>query len=163
MPRPCNCCSLSGKKCVISSETARHCSECVRSGRSCSFMTSDLDWNKLVVAVNHIEHEEAETRARVSELFTQLNHLEKQKKLLHSHAGKFLQSDMTTVEELEKEEQEEKEKHEKALNDQLLLSREMDDLFNVSFGSLGPEAIALLDPPLSHPLDDTSLPAATHL
>ncbi|QSS53701.1 hypothetical protein I7I53_01039 [Histoplasma capsulatum var. duboisii H88] len=163
MPRPCNCCSLSGKKCVISSETARCCSECVRSGHSCSFMTLDLDWNKLVVAIDRVEHEEAETRARVSELFAWLNCLEKQKKLLRSCAGKFLQSDMTTVEELEKEEQEEKEKHEKALNDQLLLSQEMDDLFNVSFGFLGPKAIALLDPPLSHPPDDTSLSAATHL
>ncbi|QSS50757.1 hypothetical protein I7I53_05887 [Histoplasma capsulatum var. duboisii H88] len=162
MPRPCNHCSLSGKKYVISSETACRCSECVRSGCSCSFVTSDLDWNKLVVAIDRVEHEEAETRARVSKLFTQLNHLEKQKKLLRSHAGKFLQSDMTTVEKLEKEEQEEKEKHEKALNNQLLLSQEMDNLFNVSFGSLGPKAIALLNPPLSHPLDDTSLPAATH-
>ncbi|QSS50729.1 hypothetical protein I7I53_05845 [Histoplasma capsulatum var. duboisii H88] len=163
MPHPCNRCSLSGKKCVISSETACRCSECVRSGHSCSFMTSDLDWNKLVVAINHVEHEEAETHARVSELFARLNCLEKQKKLLRSRAGKFLQSDMTTVEELEKEEQEEKEKHEKALNDQLLLSREMDNLFNVSFSSLDPKAIALLDPPLSHPLDDTFLPAAMHL
>ncbi|QSS49023.1 hypothetical protein I7I53_09268 [Histoplasma capsulatum var. duboisii H88] len=163
MPRPCNRCSLSGKKCVISSETACCCSECVCSDHSCLFVTSDLNWNKLVVAIDCIECEEAETHARVSELFAQLNCLEKQKKLLHSRAGKFLQSDMMTVEELEKEEQEEKEKHEKALNDQLLLSWEMDDLFNVSFSSLGPEAIALLDPPLSHSLDDTSLPAAMHL
>jgi hypothetical protein len=49
----------------------------MRLSRFCSFITSDLDWNKLVKTTDRIEREEAETRARVSKIFARLNRLEK--------------------------------------------------------------------------------------
>ena len=137
MPRPCNNCSRSKKKCIVSSDSSRRCSECVRLSRTCSFVTSDLDWNKLVDATDRIEREEAEARAKVSEMFARLNRLEKQKKLLRSKAGKFLQSDVQTVEELEAQEQKEEEERQQVTNDQRLLNLEAQDLFDSSFGLSG--------------------------
>lgn len=162
MPRPCNRCSRSKKKCVILSKSARCCGECVRLGRSCSFVTPDLDWDKLVDATNRIEREEAETRARVSELFARLNRLEKQKNLLRSHAGKFLQSDLQTVEELEKQEEEEERNRRETENDQRLLTLESIDLFNATFGSIDSGDLPSLDLSVLDPSDHSVRLSSEH-
>lgn len=162
MPHLCNCCSHSKKKCIILLKFICHYDEGVHLDRFYSFMTFDLNWDKLVDAINCIKCEEAETCAHVSELFTCLNHLEKQKKLLCFCADKFLQSDLQTVEELEKQEKEEERNHCEAENDQCLLTLKSINLFNVIFDSLTFNDLSLLDFSVSDSSDHTAQLSSKH-
>ena len=85
-------------------------------------------------AIDRIEREEADARVKVFEMFARLNRLEKQKKLLRFRAGKFLQSDVQTVEELKAQEQKKEEERQRVTNDQRLLNLKTQDLFDFSFG-----------------------------
>lgn len=151
MPRPCNRCRTSNRECIVSKDSKR-CHHCVAQGKSCSFITSDLDWDKLVSASNRLEREEEELNERMAAMFARLNRIKKQRRLLQSRAGKFLQSDLRTVEELESQEEREEESRRQLENDQRLVSLEMDQLFDVTFGSLGPDVLPSLDSPGDNPL-----------
>jgi len=108
MPSSCLRCARSQKPCVMSDRSTR-CSECVRLGRRCVAGTNTLrsDWNKLYREQDKIESEEASVESEISRLFAKRKRLLQQKKFLKERAGKFLQSDVESLEELEKLEEEE--------------------------------------------------------
>ena len=133
MSRSCNNCFHSKKRCIVFSDFFRRCSECVRLSRTCSFVTFDLDWNKLIDAIDRIEREETNARVKVFEMFTRLNRLEKQKKLFRSKVEKFLQFDVQIGEKLKAQEQKKEKKRHKIINDQRLLNLKTQNLFDFFF------------------------------
>ncbi|PGG94930.1 hypothetical protein AJ80_10087 [Polytolypa hystricis UAMH7299] len=130
MSSSCYRCEQSKKPCIMS-ECNKRCSECVRQGKSCirdSNFVPRSDWNKLYRARDKIEadkrrveEEQAQRDADIARLGNELTRLfaarqesinrnrrlRDQEKFLNDRAGKFLESDAQTLEELEKLEEEE--------------------------------------------------------
>ncbi|KAI1905663.1 hypothetical protein LOZ65_006961 [Ophidiomyces ophidiicola] len=112
----CLYCSHHDKECVCSEKSIR-CSECCQLGRCCVFNAgpTDRDWEKLHSERAKLKATESRTRAEIcaaqssiSSLFAKIDCLERQRDFLESRAGKFLESEVKTVEELENLEEEEK-------------------------------------------------------
>ncbi|KAI1932021.1 hypothetical protein LOZ66_006966, partial [Ophidiomyces ophidiicola] len=116
MSSHCLYCSQHDKECVRSEKSIR-CSECCRLGRRCVVNAgpSDRDWDKLHSERAKLKAAESRTRAEIraaqssiASLFAKIDRLERQRDFLESRAGKFLESEVKTVEELEHLEEEEK-------------------------------------------------------
>jgi len=108
MASSCLRCSQSNRPCVKSDKSSK-CSECVRVGRRCvseSFVPRP-EWNKLYRAQQKLEEDEKRALEEQIRISSQLLRLQKQKRFLKDRAGKFLQSDVESLEELEKLEEEE--------------------------------------------------------
>ncbi|KAI1912279.1 hypothetical protein LOZ65_006012 [Ophidiomyces ophidiicola] len=119
----CLYCSQHDKECVRSEKSIR-CSECCRLGRRCVVNAgpSDRDWDKLHSERAKLKAAESRTRAEIraahaemcaaqssmASLFAKIDRLERQRDFLESRAGKFLESEVKTIEELERLEEEEK-------------------------------------------------------
>jgi hypothetical protein len=98
---PCKHCAHLNKQC-IKSIISKYYSECTHF--NCYYYTkislSNLSWKKLLEAQNLLDKQEEATLAK-------LLHLQKQQNLLKKQAGKFLQTDIKDIEELERLEEEE--------------------------------------------------------
>ncbi|KAI1927453.1 hypothetical protein LOZ65_002344 [Ophidiomyces ophidiicola] len=116
MSSHCLYCSQHDKECVCSEKSIR-CSKCCQLGCHCVVNAgpSNHDWDKLhskhaklKAAESHTQTEICTTHAEMCaaqssmvSLFAKINHLEQQCDFLESHAGKFLESEVKTIEELE--------------------------------------------------------------
>lgn len=92
---------------------------------------SEFEWDKLQSERAKLKTAEAQTRAEIllaqssiSSLFAKMNRLERQREFLESRAGKFIESEVKTVEELERLEDEAS----KALSDQAELQSMLDSI-----------------------------------
>ncbi|KAI1932027.1 hypothetical protein LOZ66_006960 [Ophidiomyces ophidiicola] len=112
----CLYCSQHDKECVHSEKSIR-CSECCRLGHCCVVNAGpfDRDWDKLHSERAKLKAAESRTRAEIraaqssiASLFAKIDRLERQRDFLESRAGKFLESEVKTIEELEHLEEEEK-------------------------------------------------------
>jgi len=126
MSSPCIRCSQSGRPC-IKSENYKNCSECSKVGRRCAFdkSPSPQDWQRLWREQEKLESAEASVESEVSHLLSEMSRLSakrqrllKQKKFLKDRAGKFLQSDVESLEELEKLEEEEQRQKDALIQEQ---------------------------------------------
>ncbi|KAI1942818.1 hypothetical protein LOZ66_001226 [Ophidiomyces ophidiicola] len=116
MSSHCLYCSQHDKECVHSEKSIR-CSKCCRLSHCCVVNAgpSDHDWDKLHSERAKLKAAESRTQAEIraaqssiASLFAKINRLERQRDFLESRAGKFLESEVKTIEELEHLEEEEK-------------------------------------------------------
>ncbi|KAI1966719.1 hypothetical protein LOZ58_000207 [Ophidiomyces ophidiicola] len=109
MSSRCPYCSHHDKECIHSEKSIK-CSECCRLGCRCitNSTPSDRDWQSLQAARDKLELEETKAFEAVQAASAKLLRLQKQKRFLRDRAGKFLESGLRSLEELERLEEEEK-------------------------------------------------------
>ncbi|EEP78832.1 predicted protein [Uncinocarpus reesii 1704] len=98
----CVYCSHHDKECVCSDKSIK-CFKCCQLSYHCvvDSTPSDCDWQNLKAACNKLKLEETKAFKTVQAASAKLLYLQKQKHLLYDCAGKFLESGLQLLEELE--------------------------------------------------------------
>ena len=98
--RPCNNCVRLGRQCLVGPESDR-CSSCVAGGRKCDLVVSPLEMRRIENERKGILAQLAETIAKTSRLYKQLESVEKRKR-------EVVDRELQNIEELEADERSER-------------------------------------------------------
>ncbi|ODH45701.1 hypothetical protein GX48_08219 [Paracoccidioides brasiliensis] len=126
------------------------------------------DWNKLYHALDKLDDDESwvekefsHKQEEISQLFTKMSHLCKQKKFLKERAGCFLESDVKSLEELKKLKEKEEKQHEAQVAQQQEVEQLLTTIDDFPF-KLSDSQLAQLNQPLDF-ISETVEPSALHL
>ena len=98
---PCSYCDKHNKACVVAPDSKK-CSECIRAKHKCNIEgPSTSDWSAIDTIEERLEQETEETAQIIATAAAKLARLQKQKKLLCSHAKDMLKQGLSSLDELD--------------------------------------------------------------